>query len=775
MPTGTAAPIAAVTCWAGGRLEWRAAAGGAGGEVELAPGQDVLLYRGRLHAAGAAAAAVPWRKVACRLAGVPPDPAAVAQELASHPGRYWLLHARRPRVATAAAWVCVATDTMGMLPLFCAACPAGHCFVASVAALDEQQRSCRECGAEMAGQRPCSPRLVQSWAGGGGGGGGEIGPAATRPFVNLLHCGRRGRAAVPPPAVFSGHPCAARTAELVAVLRRAVGRCLPAGPRGARVGVLFSGGLDSTTLAVLCKQHFAAAAGAARGGGGEGLALYTVGFGAEGRQYPEDLDAAEKAAGLLNLRSVRKLISLTDVSELLADSAAAGVVDWNVVKAGVAVTMLSACQLAAADGASVVLSGLGSEEVFGGYHRHANARRQLAIKSERASAAGMRLECAAGLAQMYHRDLQRDFATATAAGVTICYPYLDPEVVAFGLAAAEAEVSAGEAKEIVADGWGEGKEPGHPQRAGHQAADEPEEDDEDEEEFFTRMSTASEAVLGPEALFEQSANAVSDQADLAGPAATSARSSESSAPLRAQQLLLQLRALSAELQQSEEAASERAASGGGDGGSGQNAARVSDVELEAMLVPHAGSAVLHPPAAAVQRSSAADRKKRKRKSRAARRATKKGMELPPGESELAAATAAADGGVCSAGGSIGEANGDAGSKEELRLVAKLIGVPQAVCDRKKRAAQYGSRVHYVSAARDAAIWSFNPVVSLNFWTTHRQNRGVFPGPAHAGQVAAAVGGWHGRPGGAEQKHRAVRPSHGGFGPGPPASVGGRRP
>ena len=80
--------------------------------------------------------------------------------------------------------------------------------------------------------------------------------------------------------------------------------------------------------------------------------------------------------------------------------------------------MLAACRLASQDGCRVVLSGLGSEEAFGGYQRH-----QRALGSDRLL----------GLAQMWHRDLQRDFAVAQLCGVEIRYPFLDRELLCSAL------------------------------------------------------------------------------------------------------------------------------------------------------------------------------------------------------------------------------------------------------------------------------------------------------------------------------------------------------
>ena len=47
-------------------------------------------------------------------------------------------------------------------------------------------------------------------------------------------------------------------------------------------------------------------------------------------------------------------------AEALLKEAAPVVADWNTVKAGVAVTMLAACKLAASHGVRLLLSGLGA-------------------------------------------------------------------------------------------------------------------------------------------------------------------------------------------------------------------------------------------------------------------------------------------------------------------------------------------------------------------------------------------------------------------------------
>ena len=65
--------------------------------------------------------------------------------------------------------------------------------------------------------------------------------------------------------------------------------------------------------------------------------------------------------------------------------------------------------MAARDNLSVVLSGLGSEEAFAGYQRH--------VRACGAGDVATRRDRTLGLAQMWHRDLQRDWAVARLAKV----------------------------------------------------------------------------------------------------------------------------------------------------------------------------------------------------------------------------------------------------------------------------------------------------------------------------------------------------------------------
>jgi asparagine synthase (glutamine-hydrolysing) len=73
--------------------------------------------------------------------------------------------------------------------------------------------------------------------------------------------------------------------------------------------------------------------------------------------------------------------------------------------------------MAKKDRVKFLFSGLGSEELFAGYHRHRLAKDKQG-------------ECWQGLLNMYERDLLRDSAVASAARVSLITPFLDERLIA---------------------------------------------------------------------------------------------------------------------------------------------------------------------------------------------------------------------------------------------------------------------------------------------------------------------------------------------------------
>lgn len=177
--------------------------------------------------------------------------------------------------------------------------------------------------------------------------------------------------------------------------------------QGRRVGVLFSGGVDSTLLAMICKHL------------GADFVCYAAGVSWSGTEA-EDLRWARASAELHGFELEEAVVRFDEVEPLVKEVLKI-LEEPDVVKVGVALPLLAACRLAARD-VSVVFSGLGSEELFAGYERHR------AAGLERLNEA-----CLEGLLSMHERDLYRDYVVAAAQGLELRLPFLDRRLVTFAL------------------------------------------------------------------------------------------------------------------------------------------------------------------------------------------------------------------------------------------------------------------------------------------------------------------------------------------------------
>lgn len=171
-----------------------------------------------------------------------------------------------------------------------------------------------------------------------------------------------------------------------------------------KFGLLFSGGIDSTYLANYLKQH------------GHNFTCYTAVL---ADHVSPDLEAAQKVAAHLGLKLKVRKIKLEEIPAYLRKIVPL-IEDSNVVKVGVALTFYAACEEAKQDGCKVILSGLGSEEIFAGYERHKNS-------------AHVNQECLSGLRKMYERDLYRDDVITMAHNMELRLPFLDVTLVKYAL------------------------------------------------------------------------------------------------------------------------------------------------------------------------------------------------------------------------------------------------------------------------------------------------------------------------------------------------------
>lgn len=174
-----------------------------------------------------------------------------------------------------------------------------------------------------------------------------------------------------------------------------------------KLGILFSGGVDSTTLLQICKNV------------GKDVTLYTAAVVDKLKEEPQDLAWAEKAAKRYCVKLRVKKIKPEEVEGYLKKIVPI-IEDNNAVKVGVALTFYLACELARKDECKVVFSGLGSEEIFAGYERHKLSHY-------------INKECVSGLLKMYERDLYRDDTLTMSQNLELRVPFLDKALVEYSL------------------------------------------------------------------------------------------------------------------------------------------------------------------------------------------------------------------------------------------------------------------------------------------------------------------------------------------------------
>jgi asparagine synthase (glutamine-hydrolysing) len=183
--------------------------------------------------------------------------------------------------------------------------------------------------------------------------------------------------------------------------RRAVAQALSdAAARWAvgrpRIGVLYSGGLDSSLSALLLSKH-------------SSITLWTLGL-----PGAKDLAASRSGATALGLPLREIAVSASDVLDLLATPGAG----WaNEPEPGRSVRLSLRLALRGCDEKSVAL-GQGADELFYGYARYARLR-----ASRSTDAAGEDLR------RLTVEDWPWTMRTATSLGKEIASLFLDPEVV----------------------------------------------------------------------------------------------------------------------------------------------------------------------------------------------------------------------------------------------------------------------------------------------------------------------------------------------------------
>ncbi len=171
-----------------------------------------------------------------------------------------------------------------------------------------------------------------------------------------------------------------------------------------KFGILFSGGVDSSLIAFVCRQLKC------------NFTCYTVGI-----ESSDDIAWAQKAAKEYEFNLKYKILSLGEF-EITLKNVVRLLNDADIVKASVGSVLYSAGKLALADGNNIIFGGLGSEEIFAGYQRHEEALQKNNFEA-------LHAECWNGLKNMWKRDLVRDFTIAKSLGLELRTPFLDKDLI----------------------------------------------------------------------------------------------------------------------------------------------------------------------------------------------------------------------------------------------------------------------------------------------------------------------------------------------------------
>ncbi|MBU1204299.1 MAG: asparagine synthase C-terminal domain-containing protein [Nanoarchaeota archaeon] len=164
-----------------------------------------------------------------------------------------------------------------------------------------------------------------------------------------------------------------------------------------KFGILFSGGIDSSIIALICKKL------------GLNFKCYAIGL-----KNSKDLEWAERTALALNLKLKTITLEL-DETEKIIKRVIKILKQTDVISVGVGSVIYAGIKLSKKDSINTLFTGTGSDELFAGYSRFENIK-------------GINRECWSSLNNLF-KDLKRDFLIAKSQKAGLITPFLDEKVI----------------------------------------------------------------------------------------------------------------------------------------------------------------------------------------------------------------------------------------------------------------------------------------------------------------------------------------------------------
>ena len=188
------------------------------------------------------------------------------------------------------------------------------------------------------------------------------------------------------------------------------------------VGLIFSGGVDSTILAVLLKEI-------AQKRNSQNLLPLNIQLYSVGVENSQDIKFSKEIVEDLNLPLKTIIIDEQTVKESIKPVLTA-IEDDNIMKLGVGMTIYLAAKAMNEDNIKVALSGQGADELFGGYNRYLKHFEENSLFDAYFE---LDEEIYHDIANMHHVNLERDDAVSMANGVELRVPFLDKDIISLAL------------------------------------------------------------------------------------------------------------------------------------------------------------------------------------------------------------------------------------------------------------------------------------------------------------------------------------------------------
>jgi asparagine synthase (glutamine-hydrolysing) len=174
-----------------------------------------------------------------------------------------------------------------------------------------------------------------------------------------------------------------------------------------KIGLLFSGGIDSTAIALVLQElHIP-------------FTCYTAEIIGNNLEQAQDVTYAKEIAKKHNLQLKIATTTIEDLEPIVKETIQL-IEDTDYIKVSVALPFFLACNHAKKDNIDIMFSGLGSEEIFAGYRRHKQAENP-------------NQECVEGLKILHQRDLYRDDVITMNFTQELRVPFLDKNLIKYAL------------------------------------------------------------------------------------------------------------------------------------------------------------------------------------------------------------------------------------------------------------------------------------------------------------------------------------------------------